>query len=204
MLNDLHPVLHQLQHLGYALHLGQLNCQSYLQRSSQALREYLGCDQVSVWSLGGFDAAQMATCLTRSQRHDPAALAQEVPALHQHQPYFRRLLAQGFISSADTWIDPALECVRQRYLQPGAPRALLDVAFTVNGETFGILCCEELHITRAWTLDELALLRRVGSRVAREIKTEEARLQDETAGESPVVRRVAGARSRQCSCHPAL
>lgn len=109
--------------------------------------------------------------------------------VHAHQAYFDCLRLQGYIASADTHADPSLQAVRQRYLCEGAPRALLDVAFTVNGQTFGILCCEELLRPRRWAAEELMLLRRVGGRVALHLKAHEAQARARAPDESPVVPR---------------
>jgi GAF domain-containing protein len=193
MLYEIHPLLQQLQPYCGAFQQGHIDSRRYLSHIAQVLRQHLECDQVSAWRLKGSRASMTATCLTRSQRGFDNKLPADIDMGQAHQAYFQRLLVQGCVASSDTWVDPALDAVRSRYLEVGAPRALLDVAFTVNGRTFGILCCEELSATRSWTPEEQALLRRVGGRVALQIKANEDRLLAQRAEESPVALRWANA-----------
>lgn len=189
MQEDLGSLHEQVQALGAGLVQGQLDAPAYLHQLAQLLRLYLGCAQVSVWNLTGQGNTRRADCLTLDRadglRADPDAL----PPVQGHQAYFERLCQLGYVTSPDTHVDPELEAVRQRYLQGGAPRALLDVAFIVNGQTFGILCCEELARPRHWAAEELMLMRRIGSRVALHLKAHEARARARAPDESPVVSR---------------
>ncbi|RTL47183.1 MAG: GAF domain-containing protein [Burkholderiales bacterium] len=165
-----HPLLDQVQALGTELRQGHLDAVSYLHQLARRLRLQFKCSQVSAWRLCVHAGVTRASCLAWDcdDRHAPARAAPE--AVEGHPAYFEMLRRQGFIASADTHVDEALGSVRARYLQPGAPRALLDVAFTVNGHVFGVLCCEELSRPRHWSAEELKLLRRVGSRVALHLK----------------------------------
>ncbi|RTL24939.1 MAG: GAF domain-containing protein [Burkholderiales bacterium] len=170
-----HLLLHeQVQALGACMTQGRLDMACYLQELARLLRQQVRCTQVSVWNLCGQGAHQQALCLAQDRAESPAAAASDALQVQGHQAYFDRLRHQGFVASADTHTDPQLQAVRQRYLRPGAPRALLDVAFTVNGQTFGILCCEELARPRPWTAEELMLMRSVGSRVALHLKARKA------------------------------
>jgi GAF domain-containing protein len=189
MHEDSHPLLERVQTLGASLLQGHLGSPHFLRQLAQLLRQHFRCGQVSVWSLAGQGADQRAACLARDCADGPQGALDDMPQVQGHQAYFDRLRLQGYIASPDTHVDPALHAVRQRYLQGGAPRALLDVAFTVNGQTFGILCCEELARPRPWTTEELMLLRRVGSRVALHLKAHEARASARAPDESPVVSR---------------
>lgn len=180
-----HPLLDQVQSLGTGLLQGPLNTVLYLHQLARLLRLHYRCAQVSIWSLAGHGEAQSATCLARDHDDQAAPPPDNPQPVEGHQAYFDRLRAQGYVASTDTHADPALHGVRERYLRAGAPRALLDAAFTVNGRTFGILCCEELAGPRRWGAEEVMLLRRVASRVALHLKAHEvragARLPDEPA-----------------------
>lgn len=170
-----HPLLDQVQALGAGLLQGPITARLYLHQLAQLLRQHFRCGQVSVWALCGQGSAQRATCLARDRDDLNEPPADDPQSVEGHQAYFERLRAQGFVASTDTHADPALGSVRERYLRHGAPRALLDVAFTVNGHAFGILCCEELSRTRPWAAEELAMLRRVASRVSLHLNAHETR-----------------------------
>ena len=170
-----HPLLDQVQALGAGLLQGPISPRGYLHQLAQLLRRHFRCGQVSVWALCRQDGTLSATRLARDRDDLAEPPADDPVSVEGHQAYFECLRTQGYVASADTRADPVLHSVRERYLRHGAPRALLDVAFTVNGQAFGILCCEELSRTRAWAAEELAMLRRVASRVALHLNAHETR-----------------------------
>ena len=183
MSDDLLPFLELLLDLGIALMQGHVDTRGYLHGVSRLLQRHLGCSQVSVWRLDLDSPQRSALWLTQHPGHRPAG---ERLLLDQHASYFERLLAQGYLLSADTHCDPTLASVRARYLSPGAPRALLDVMITVNGKRLGILCCEQMQHPRQWSADELTLLRRIGGRVVLQLKAHEALTRSREADPSPV------------------
>ena len=99
-------------------------------------------------------------CLARHDEHTGAHPGGDEIFEHQYRDYFERLVQQGVYVASDTATDPVLAPMREAYLTPHDVRAMMDAAFTLNGQTFGVVCCEQIGRSRAWSTAEVIRLKR--------------------------------------------
>jgi GAF domain-containing protein len=154
-----------LKHLGASLAGGVIDRQRYRRDLAAVLQQQFDCSRVGLWQLFGEEGGRVMRCLAR---HDKATGhsdgGEEIHEAH-YRDYFAVLVSQGVYVAPDTWNDPVLQPMREPYLVPADVRSILDAAFTLNGRTFGVLCCEQLGTPRDWTTAEITLIKRCASMI---------------------------------------
>lgn len=135
----------------------------YRQQVAAALQERFNCSISSLWRLVGNEGARRLVCVAAFSS-EPGQLPQGTE-IHEHEyrDYLAALATAGIYKCNDTLADPNLAGMRASYLEPQHIRALLDAAFRVNGRTYGVLCIEQRHVPRAWTLYDEVDLRKAAS-----------------------------------------
>jgi len=79
--------------------------------------------------------------------------------------YFNSLVDAGTYVSVDAMNDPALQPMRENYLVANNVVSMLDAAFVLNNQTYGMVCCEEPH-RRDWKAGDLVSLRAIVNKIA--------------------------------------
>jgi GAF domain-containing protein len=154
-----------LKFLGAQLASGEIQRVHYQRRLSAELQRWLGCSRVGVWQIFGQSGQRVMRCLARHDEHaGPHAGGEEIHE-HEYRDYFGRLVQQGVYVANETLDDPLLAPMRDTYLVPHDVRSIMDAAFTLNGKTFGVVCCEQLGRPRTWTTAEMIQLKRCASLV---------------------------------------
>ena len=135
----------------------------YRQQVAAALQERFSCSISSLWRLVGNEGERRLVCVAAFS-NEPGQLPQGTE-IHEHEyrDYLAALGTAGIYKCSDTLADPNLAGMRASYLEPQQIRALLDAAFRVNGRTYGVLCIEQRHTPRAWTLYDEIDLRKAAS-----------------------------------------
>lgn len=159
-------LLEQLRQLGLALADGRLKRQAYRFAMLALLREHLACTRVSLWRFEGHGEQLRLVCRGSVAEPGQADLQGEVLSQAEFRTYFAELAREGVYACEDTFQSPVLAALRDSYLRPQDVRSLMDVSFTVNGRLYGVLCCEQVGLTRQWTRAEIATLLRFGRLVS--------------------------------------
>jgi GAF domain-containing protein len=119
------------------------------------LKEHFDCSRVSYWTFSGEPGQRVMECVVMSgvqaESHRVGRRFNEADA----PEYIASLARRTMYVCEDTLADPNFEAVRERFMQPGASRALLDAALSANGKLIGVLCCEQVGATRQWTRPEI-------------------------------------------------
>lgn len=163
---DGQTLLERLRQLGLALADGQLKRQAYHLAVLGLLRQRLACSRVSLWRFDGSAPALRLICRASLSEAGEDELLGQTLEQGQFQLYFAQLAREGVFACADTAQEPTLAALQAVYLQPQGVRALMDVSFAVNGRLYGVLCCEQQGVARAWTRREIGLLLRFGRMVS--------------------------------------
>lgn len=135
----------------------------YRQQVAAALHKRFNCSMSSLWRLVGSEGSRRLVCVAAFSS-EPGQLPQGAE-LHEHEyhDYLAALACNGIYKCPDTLTDPNLAGMRDAYLVPQQVRALLDAAYRVNGRTYGVLCVEQRHTPRAWTVFDEVDLRKAAS-----------------------------------------
>ncbi|RRS04095.1 GAF domain-containing protein [Aquabacterium soli] len=130
----------------------------YRQLVAEALYRRFQCSMASLWLLREAPAGRFLECVAAfSENPELNAAGTE---LHEKdfQVYFDTLIRTKVYNSPDAQEDPHLAGLKDSYLLPQGVRALLDVAFQINGQPLGVLCIEQRETPRIWSkVDEVDL-----------------------------------------------
>jgi GAF domain-containing protein len=165
-----------VRQMAAAFTAGTVQVDTFLHAVCHLVGQRLGCNRVTVWRFEGPPGLRTLHCVAGgdlSSRDDRGACAGRAPftgsvefAESEYRDYFAVLVKHGYVESADVRTDPRLRGLLERYLQPCDIRSLLDVGFSVNGRTVGILCCGQVGELRRWQPADVATARRVGATIS--------------------------------------
>jgi hypothetical protein len=125
----------------------------------------LQCARVSMWKFDGAGDDLTLLCFAsktaagRFDNSDRRLLREEFI------DYFNGLVGSGIYVSPDAMNDPALQPMRQSYLLANNVVSMLDAAFILNNQTYGMVCCEEHHL-REWRPSDVVALRAIVNKIA--------------------------------------
>jgi GAF domain-containing protein len=126
----------------------------------------LGCARVSMWKFDGDQGDLNLLCFASKSAGGALDVTEHRLAQGEYRDYFNALIERGTFASPDAMNDPALQAMRESYLLAHNVTALLDVAFTLNGRAYGMICCEEIGAARAWRPGDILALRAIATRLA--------------------------------------
>lgn len=149
-----------LKLLGARLSGAVIDRTQYRRELAALLQGALGCSRVGLWQIFGTNGDRVMRCLARHDEGAGYSPGGEEIHERQYRDYFAVLVRDAVYVAPDTWNDPTLAPMRDPYLVPADVRSMLDAAFTLNGQTFGVLCCEQIGRRRDWTPAEVAQLKR--------------------------------------------
>jgi len=156
-----------LRQLGAAYSAGTVSASVFLYEVCAAMRRRMACQRVSLWRFDGSAPHALLRCMVM---HDGAQsggdLVGTTLAESANIDYFAALKHHSVFESSNTLQDARLAPMLDAYLQPFDVRSLLQVVFSVNGQAFGVLSCEQLGHERDWQPHDVARLRRVGSAIS--------------------------------------
>jgi GAF domain-containing protein len=155
-----------LRQLGAAYSAGTVSASVFLYEVCAAMRKRLACQRVSLWRFDGPPTQALLRCMVMHDAQPGIDLVGTTLAEREHADYFAVLKRDSVFESADTFHDKRLAPMLDSYLRPFDVRSLLDVAFSVNGQAFGVLSCEQVGRRREWQVQDIAELRRVGSAIS--------------------------------------
>jgi len=153
----------RLRQLAAAHASGSLPADDFLQQVCVVAAERLRCNRASLWRFESEGTSRSLRCLAMHDEQPAASIVGSKLTESEYRDYFAALSETGVFESADTLNDRRLAKMRDGYLLPLNVQALLDVAFNVNGRTFGILCCEQVGAQREWRVHDVAEIRRIGT-----------------------------------------
>lgn len=152
-----------LKHLGASLASGVLDLSQYRRELAALLQAEFACARVGLWQILGEEGQRVMRCLAKHEQDTGFSDGGEQIFEHEYQAYMSHLVRAGVYASSDTWSDPVLAGMREVYFVPANTRSIMDAAFTLNGRTFGVLCCEQTGALREWSTTEVTRLKRAAN-----------------------------------------
>jgi GAF domain-containing protein len=155
-----------VRQMASAFTAGTVAVDTFLRAVCQLMVERLRCNRVTVWRFEGPLGLRTLHCVTAlDTRFDDERFLPELTE-PEYGDCFAALVQHGYVESADVRSDPRLRGLLDCYLEPLDIRSLLDVGFSVNGRTVGLLCCEQVGEVRRWQPTDIAAVRRVGTTIS--------------------------------------
>ncbi len=129
------------------------------------------CSRASIWLFEPTRTGRNLRCIVVKSAGQPLRDDSTLLAESQYADYFAALVERGMFASTDAMRDPVLLGMRGNYLQANGIGALLDMALSINGRAYGIVCCEQIPGPRPWTRGEIGAARAAITRVGFVIAT---------------------------------
>ena len=153
-----------LQALASAFNAGQMTMWEAAAAALQTLIDRVHCSRVSLWRFD-LDSGTRALRCFAAKRNGEALLPDHTQlAEGQYRDYFAALVLSGVFVANDASAEPRLAAMRGQFLAEHRVGALLDIAVTINGRAYGIVCCEQIPGPRDWQPEDVAAARAVVSR----------------------------------------
>ena len=125
----------------------------------------LRCARVSMWKFDRVGGELTLLCF--ASKTADGVFDTSDRRLHRHEfiDYFNSLVDAGTYVSVDAMNDPALQPMRENYLVANNVVSMLDAAFVLNNQTYGMVCCEEPY-RREWKAGDVVSLRAIVNKIA--------------------------------------
>jgi len=153
-----------MESLGRAHMVERWSAERLMAEATEKLSGLLDARRVSVWRLD-----EDGQGLTRLHLFDAqsGALAPEKRIERDLNPaYFDAIMTGRTVCVEDAWSDPVTAAFGEEYLAPYGVRAMLDAPIRTGRGVRGVLCCEHVGETRAWTPEEVSLAASVAQYIA--------------------------------------
>ncbi len=125
----------------------------------------LRCARVSIWNFDGPGDDLSLLCFASKTADGVFDTSERRLLRPEFVDYFNSLVDAGTYVSVDAMTDPVLQPMRTSYLVPNNVVSMLDAAFVLNNQTYGMVCCEESH-RREWKASDIVSLRAIGNKIA--------------------------------------
>ena len=161
-----------LQAIASAFSAGQIGLWEAAGEVLQALMDRLQCSRVSLWGFELEGGQRALRCVVSKLAHEDLRCDATLLREDQYRDYFASLIRTGVFIADDMRNEPALVAMRMPFLDANHIGALLDVAVTINGRAYGIVCCEQIPGPRHWLPEDIVAARAAVSRAALLIASE--------------------------------
>ena len=139
-----------LQALASAYSAGQTTMWLAAASALQALMDRVRCSRVSLWRFDLDSGTRALRCFAAKRNGEPLLPDHTRLTEDQYGDYFAGLIKTGVVVANDAGTEPRLAAMRGPFLAQHGIGALLDIAVTINGRAYGIVCCEQIPGPRVW------------------------------------------------------
>jgi GAF domain-containing protein len=145
----------QMRLVGTQFADGKIDHAETRRRLVALIQGHFQCSRVSYWEFSGEPGERVMQCIVACGVETASHVVGKRFFETDAPDYIDSLARKRMYVCEDTLSDPNLMSVRDRFLLPGASRALLDAALAANGKLIGVLCCEQVGEVRKWTRPEI-------------------------------------------------
>ncbi len=153
-----------LEALGRAHMIERWSAERLMAEATERLSRLLNTRRVSVWRLD--EDGQGLTCLHIFDSAWGAGAPGKRIERDLNPAYFDAIMTGRTVCVEDAWSDPVTAAFGENYLAPLGVRAMLDAPVRTGRGVRGVLCCEHVGETRAWTPEEVSLAASVAQYLA--------------------------------------
>jgi hypothetical protein len=155
-----------LQELASGYGAGHVSLWGAAAAALQALMDRVQCSRVSLWAFDLDGGRRALQCFASKRNGEALKTDSTILFEDQYRDYFAALVETGVFVANDARIEPSLIAMRGVFLERHRIGALMDVAVTINGRAYGIVCCEQIPGPRQWRPEDIASARSAVSRAA--------------------------------------
>ena len=120
----------------------------------------LHCARVSMWKFDRVGDELTLLCFASKTAAGVFDTSERRLRRGEFIAYFNSLVDAGTYVSVDALDDPVLQPMRENYLVANNVVSMLDAAFVLNNQTYGMVCCEE-NQRREWKASDAVSLRAI-------------------------------------------
>lgn len=134
---------------------------AFYQRLTQLITEEMACTRASLWTYNSeLKDSIECECLydSTADEYQQGACLSDM----DFRPYFDAMRENGLIVASHAREHPATSCFNELYFDPLAIVSLLDVEIVIEGEAYGLFCCEQTSLEKEWQPQDIEFLRKIG------------------------------------------
>ena len=145
---------------------GEIDHGRFIDKCTRLIAAAIGCSRAGIWLFEDAADGRMLRCLgiydsTKERMTTaPNEISRHVGA------YFAALEQTGHVVAVDARTHPATAGFFSEQLSVNGVRSLLASTFSINGRLFGAFTCTQVDRTMRWTPFQLAMLKRIGTRMS--------------------------------------
>ena len=144
----------------------ELTRPQFVEACSRLISASIGCSRAGIWLVDEVGDVSLLRCLgIYDASKDRMALAPSESS-GRVGPYLQALRTTGHVLADDARFHPATAGLLADKHGENGVHSLMASAFSINGELFGAFTCTQIGAPRHWTSAQLAMLKRIGSRVS--------------------------------------
>jgi len=145
--------------------LGEMYADRVARRETQSavidvILARLRCARVSMWKFDLVGDELTLLCFASKTADGVFDTSERRLRRGEFIAYFNSLVDAGTYVSVDALDDPVLQPMRENYLVANNVVSMLDAAFVLNNQTYGMVCCEE-NQRREWKASDAVSLRAI-------------------------------------------
>ncbi|MBN1943928.1 MAG: response regulator [Phycisphaerae bacterium] len=125
----------------------------------------LDVQRVGVWMI--HKEKDLLVCGEFFTRNPPAHSEGQGLVISEYPEYFKALQTDYVIDASDARNDPRTGEYHDDYFLLHDIVSVLDAPVRLGGRVVGVVCCEQLHVPREWTPDEIAFAGQIAEQVSR-------------------------------------
>ena len=154
----------EIDRLAYRLHGRDITRQQFIEECVRFTADAVDCTRCGLWVFPRSDAGRILRCLGMYDRNAGTMVNVEDRQQDSSAAYFRALEDTGHVLANDASTHPATQAFYERGLEPQGVQSLMAAAFSLNGKLFGAFTCSQVGERVAWSIRQLSILTRIGSR----------------------------------------
>ena len=120
----------------------------------------LHCDRVSMWKFDRVGEDLTLLCFASKTADGVFDTSERRLLRPEYIDYFNSLVEASTYTSVDAMNDPVLAPMRESYVLPNGIVSMLDAAFVLNNQAYGMVCCEQQQ-RREWKPGDIVSLRAI-------------------------------------------
>ncbi|MDN4164248.1 hypothetical protein QWY31_01980 [Cytophagales bacterium LB-30] len=127
----------------------------------EAAASSLGVSRVSIWSYQADQQSLVCKLLHADGRFQK--INTEAIEYKDNPTYFDTIRNTGLVMADLARSSDDMSVLNQKYHIPNQIYSLLDSAYLVDGDFGGVICCEQTHAPRSWTLEDTLVIKVLGN-----------------------------------------
>jgi two-component sensor histidine kinase len=141
---------------------------------AKKLTTCFGLSRINIWLFS--EDEQLINCVGNYAQEGDVFSKGDIIRKKECPIYFDHLLSDEIISIDDVSIDERIAELKNTYCATHSIKAMMDVPIRIGGKLAGVVCYEDVHRTRRWTLDEEYFAIAVNQIIAMAIEAQKRRV----------------------------